>query len=192
MTYFSDRDSSHTMTYTEAKRAVSDVLFSNETVLASSEAQVTGYHPKDSFLTSLHAGLRNTLFLTQWRLISYMPHNKNISSLPYETSEFLVQKSLTGKKILTRHFTQVSLSLGASPFTVYSADKNFVKQFEALVFSGAKIPSERETATKSKDNSNGFLMFKCSECGALNFDPKESPKSPHEDICLKCLREFKS
>jgi hypothetical protein len=121
-----------------------------------------------------------------------MPHNKNISSLPYETSEFLVQKSLTGKKVLTRHFTQVPVSLGASPFTVYSADKGFVKQFEALVFSGVKIPSKRETATRTEDNSNGFLMFKCSECGALNFDPKDSPKSPYKDDCMTCLREFKS
>jgi hypothetical protein len=179
------------MISTDAKQAISAVLFSDESVLASSEAQVTGYHPKDSFLTSLHAGLRDNLFLTQWRLISYMPHNKNISSLPYETSEFLVQKSLTSKKLLTRHFTQVSSSLEASPFTVYSADKGFVKQFEELVFSGTKIPSKRETATRSKDNSNGFLMFKCSECGALNFDPKDSPKSPYKDQCMKCLREFK-
>ena len=121
-----------------------------------------------------------------------MHHNRNISSLPYETSEFQVQKGLTSKKALTRHFTQVDLSLEVSPFTVYSVDKGFIKHFEELVFSGTKIPSRRETAARSKDNSNGFLMFKCSECGALNFDPKDSPKSSYKDECIKCLRKFKS
>ena len=180
------------MISSEAKRAISGVLFSNETVLASGEAQVTGYHPKNSFMTTLNAGIRESLFLTQWRLISYMYHNRNTQSLPYETSEFQVQKGLTSKKVLTRHFTQVVSTPEVSPFTVYRVDKGFVKHFEELVFSGTKIPSKRETATRSKDNSNGFLMFKCSGCGALNFDPKDSPKSPYKDVCTTCLRNFKS
>jgi hypothetical protein len=178
------------MSSSQAQQAFKSALFEGEQLEAFTFAKSVGDFPESGMFGLF--GVSDYYFgLTAWRLLEFQISYGALRTLPFENSEFLVQKKFLGKQLfLTRHFTQTGVSPESSAYSVYQVDKSFIDKFQILSAADSHIPVQLEKTVVAEDSSSGVPMVKCVVCGTMNIPASAISTSPWNAICLGCYRSF--